>query len=466
MVPKAWQSELRQPPNNLPPTIVFSSKTEPEFQVLFTIIFSPEKSMKTPDISKIKNDTQNLLSVIQSQAVESKIELQELKGKAISGYYFSATDRAPKPGEFKYITQGTLLIDNLFPVFTILTNDDSVKIIASALEMLKSSDVVSENDNALQCGKQNGTYYSVDFGRNEAVHYIEKSFGAGNFKALIDTAEVWKTKNCLLNDGETRIGFWLSGFTKYFDKNKDWGKSLEQIERFKNTYPKSVLPLLAEARYWSDYAYDARGSGYASTVSEDAWKLFRERMIKSETILFNTRTEASNWPMWYWQIIRVESLLGRDLEEKNKLFLEGTQKFRNEIAIYTEMSNYLEPRWGGSWSEVDRIASYADKTVQSEPPDATYTRMYWATGSMMQSQEDFFSKTQVSWPKMRAGFISLLKIYPKSTSIGNSLLKYSCLAKDKETYLEYRKTITLLDPGSWRADLTRDHCDVFFNFVK
>jgi len=36
-----------------------------------------------------------------SQAVEKSLPVQELRGGNAQGSYFSATDRAPKPGEFK-----------------------------------------------------------------------------------------------------------------------------------------------------------------------------------------------------------------------------------------------------------------------------------------------------------------------------------------------------------------------------
>jgi hypothetical protein len=46
-----------------------------------------------------------------------------MRGESGMGYYFSATDRAPKPGEFKYLTQGILHIGELVASFTILSND-------------------------------------------------------------------------------------------------------------------------------------------------------------------------------------------------------------------------------------------------------------------------------------------------------------------------------------------------------
>jgi hypothetical protein len=74
-----------------------------------------------------------------AQAVETTIEVRELQGAAARGYYFSATDRAPQPGEYKFLTQGMLRVGSLLVTFTILTNDGQAGIVADALAMMRSA---------------------------------------------------------------------------------------------------------------------------------------------------------------------------------------------------------------------------------------------------------------------------------------------------------------------------------------
>ncbi len=62
-----------------------------------------------------------------------------LKGSNSFGYYFTLTDRAPKAGEFKYMTQGALRVGNLMVVFTVLTNDGQSKTVDDALSMMQSA---------------------------------------------------------------------------------------------------------------------------------------------------------------------------------------------------------------------------------------------------------------------------------------------------------------------------------------
>lgn len=138
-VPRLWKDDLRQPPKNLPPVIVFTHQNGSSFQVLLTPVFSVQKDIAMPTASKVKAAVASKVEQIKSQAVESNIIIRELKGPEIEGYYFSATDKSPKPGEYKYMTQGIFLVGDLAPTFTILTNDGGEKIIDDSISMLKSA---------------------------------------------------------------------------------------------------------------------------------------------------------------------------------------------------------------------------------------------------------------------------------------------------------------------------------------
>lgn len=311
------------------------------------------------------------------------------------------------------------------------------------------------------CDKSLNADYDLE--HNELGNAIAADFLQEDFKALVQAATSWKDGRCLLSSGESRIGYWLSGFTKAFKYRQDWQASLIQIEKFKAAYPGSVLPALAEARYWSDYANNARGFGVASTVSPEGWKLFRERLEKSESILMKIQAKAGEWPQWYLQLIRVQSLLGRPKEALEKTFLDGIKKYPEFLPIYMERSYYLEPRWGGSWAAVDTMVQLAVGNVRRESKAATYTRMYWATAKLASSPDVFFSETKVVWSRMRDGFTDLLKSYPDSAWLGNNFLFYACVAGDQKAYKEHRERVKKHDDRLWTLD-DRNSCDVVMHY--
>ncbi len=63
--------------------------------------------------------------------------LHGLVGPNSRGYYFFATDRAPAPGEWKYLTQGAVQVGAIALTFTILTNDGQEADAKAALELIR-----------------------------------------------------------------------------------------------------------------------------------------------------------------------------------------------------------------------------------------------------------------------------------------------------------------------------------------
>jgi hypothetical protein len=86
------------------------------------------------------------------QATESVIEVKELRGTSGSGYYFSATDRAPGPGGFKYMTQGQIRVGGLSLLFTILTNDGQANVVSDGLTVI--ADAIHRSEEAAASNQQ------------------------------------------------------------------------------------------------------------------------------------------------------------------------------------------------------------------------------------------------------------------------------------------------------------------------
>jgi hypothetical protein len=130
--PRSWKDHLHQEPG-WPPTIVFAPQEREQFQVQITPMWVNRGAIK------------GLLEIVVNaaeeakQAVEPSLPIMEMRGDSGIGYYFSATDRAPKPNDFTYMTKGIFQIGDLAAFFTILSNDDAEIIASAALQMLKGA---------------------------------------------------------------------------------------------------------------------------------------------------------------------------------------------------------------------------------------------------------------------------------------------------------------------------------------
>lgn len=135
--PTPWKDSVNRPPDNLPPTIQFQAGNGKPFAVLLTPIW-PFNDTPPMTTEVLRKNVEKTAAQLKSQAVEKEIQLKSIKGIEGSGYYFKITDRAPKPDEFKYLTQGMIKVRDLVVTFTVLTNDGQDSVIDSALEVIKS----------------------------------------------------------------------------------------------------------------------------------------------------------------------------------------------------------------------------------------------------------------------------------------------------------------------------------------
>lgn len=138
-VPRDWRVQLTQPPGGLPPTIRFTPTEGMPFRVLITPIWSMRgvQAPQTPD--QLRAAVERGAQRAKVQAVEADPPIVEFQGRSGPGFYFSATDRAPKPGEYKFLTQGIVGVGTLSLTFTILTNDGQESIVRQALAALKGA---------------------------------------------------------------------------------------------------------------------------------------------------------------------------------------------------------------------------------------------------------------------------------------------------------------------------------------
>jgi hypothetical protein len=135
--PASWGDRVSQPPGRLPPTLKFSPKTGRPFKVLVTPLWGSAGRTLSLDSAGIRKEVEDTAAEAQSSAVEKVLEVKALKGAGGAGWYFSATDRAPKPGEFKFMTQGIVPAGDLQIAFTILTNDGQSAAIKVALRLVQ-----------------------------------------------------------------------------------------------------------------------------------------------------------------------------------------------------------------------------------------------------------------------------------------------------------------------------------------
>ena len=112
--------------------------------ILITALVDPPNP-KPEDIApeRIHAILQDASAFDAAQAVEEKLVVKDFHKGKIYGSWFSATDRAPPPGEYRYMSQGLARLDGLILNFRVLSHEDPEGSRELLLRMVESARLIA-----------------------------------------------------------------------------------------------------------------------------------------------------------------------------------------------------------------------------------------------------------------------------------------------------------------------------------
>jgi hypothetical protein len=110
--------------------------------------------------------------------------------------------------------------------------------------------------------------------------------------------------------------------------------------------------LAFKGRFLVRYAWDARGGGFANTVTPEGWKLFGERLAAAEETLTQSWQADPNNPKPCLEMMRVELGQGKGREREVLWFTRAIAADPDNADAYSSMMYYLEPKWYGSTKDM------------------------------------------------------------------------------------------------------------------
>ncbi|MBI5696451.1 MAG: hypothetical protein HZC51_12090 [Nitrospirae bacterium] len=230
-------------------------------------------------------------------------------------------------------------------------------------------------------------------------------------------------KQMYLTEVAKRYGKNEEGFVAYFDKLHKWSEQ----------FPGSSTERLFEAKAWNDYAWFARGDGFADIVTEKGWKLFDERIKKAyEIASIEPESKTDDYQERYILLQTIARAQSWDRERYDRLFQEAIALDPHYYRFYCERAFYLLPRWYGSPEEWKEFAINALVNVPEKDRPELYTRIVW---SIFNARE-FQDMGEISWPLMRQGVQDIMARYPGSRWNLNNFAAFALRAQDWGTAFE------------------------------
>jgi hypothetical protein len=271
----------------------------------------------------------------------------------------------------------------------------------------------------------------------EARNYDELEELAGKFRS---------SKECYAN-GAWKLNDIYAGLVPA-DKASDdeWQNRIAASQGWVAAKPDSITARVNLADVLVNFAWKARGGGWANSVSGEGWRLFGDRLHQAMAALNAAENLKAQCP-YYWTV-KMRAALGLQMArgQFNEIFQQATNYESDYEPSYLQRAVYLMPRWDGGEGELEADLEKSADRMGSDDGDMLYAQVVWGLHARA-SSPNVLEENHFSWPRVDRGFAVIEERFP-----------YSLAAKSERAYLAYyagdaRKTREYLAQTQGEADL-------------
>ncbi len=227
----------------------------------------------------------------------------------------------------------------------------------------------------------------------------------------------------------------LDNITRYFEALSDTTSEATDntaeekeilFQKWREQDPESVIAAIAQAGFLSDYAWDARGDGYASEVSEEQFRVFHQRLIQAAEILLSVPEEGRRkFPFLHGRLLTCARGLGRPEAEFDAIYAQGVAEAPMYVETHLSAAHFNMPQWGGKPGEWEANLTAALKGMK--PIDAS--RVYAETIYRLRRRGHFNERTRhlvidpanINVNRIILGLGEILRLDPGNIYFNNAL---------------------------------------------
>ena len=187
---------------------------------------------------------------------------------------------------------------------------------------------------------------------------------------------------------------------------EDWQAHLGHLQKWMSDRPDSITARVALAKSYVGYAFEARGDGWANTVSQSGWRLFRERLQKAKDTLDDAASLPAKCPEWYLAMQQVALYQPWGLPQAQQLFSKAVAFEPDYFYYYMMYADFLAPKWNGEPGDVERFAKETADRIGGPLGDIVYFRV--ATDVVCHCVDEEVLQN-MSWRRIQRGYAELEK---------------------------------------------------------
>ena len=253
-------------------------------------------------------------------------------------------------------------------------------------------------------------------------------YNASKFDELEALASQLRSERGRFGNGSWKIVQFYESLSCTSDEPEGmWQLHAHIHENWDAAKPRSITAHVAHADFLTDYAWRARGSGFANTVTKEGWRLFSERLAKAKELLDESADFEPKCPVWWRVRMTIARGQGWSWDDYERLFQEA-KTFEPAFWGYdVAKATYLLPRWHGQPGEWEYALTLEDNRPNGLGLE-TYARVVYALNGYY---KNIFRETHASWPQTRDGFELIRQRYPDSLELLSGYCRLACLAEDR-----------------------------------
>ncbi|HEY1527769.1 MAG TPA: DUF4034 domain-containing protein [Candidatus Angelobacter sp.] len=223
------------------------------------------------------------------------------------------------------------------------------------------------------------------------------------------------------------VGLMQPAAGTYKASDNEWTNHLQRFQRWIAQRPNSITARVALAAAQLQYAWRARGGGYADSVTDDGWKLFQERAEDAAKTLIDASSLQDKCPEWYVAMQLTARALGQSKEMQTAIFEKAIAFEQDYQYFYRAQAELLMPKWEGEEGEMAAFAQQISDRIGGKRGDMMY---YQIATYLNCGCDNDRGLNGLSWPRIKRGYIDVEEQYGESMENQNAMAYMAGAAGD------------------------------------
>ena len=302
---------------------------------------------------------------------------------------------------------------------------------------------------------------------HEVQDKTRAAFFTGDYNELERIAEDYRSRKSRFRTGQWKLAYFYGALAADCHVNDEeyWTEMFKRLKKWVELKPNSVTARIALGSCYIQYASHARGGGWAKDVTEDQWKLYRERLAEANRVLEPAKKIPKRDPHWYATMLEFARLQSWERADLDALFNEAVNSEPGYYDNYCRKAYYLLPRWLGDEGDWQKFALDASAFSMKKIKEDMYAHIVWGIWQYIDHgfgdfhTSHFLTENEIPWERFKQGFEDMEKHYPTSLWNRNIYCWFAVLADDHQTAKElFKKLGDDWDVWIWKSEANYNRC--------